>query len=222
MKRVKVVLILMVLGAWLLVGAAVTLVDAVQKDNVRFLWAFGAVVHTAAGPELVAIKRNTTLPSQARLKLLVRLHEMAFIYVLHRDTHGNIQMLFPYSMAMFDGDYRTLKTYDIPPEALWLTLPEAQGQATVYLLASVRRLAQLEKTLSAYLAVPAPQKPDVARRVLDEMHQAKRRYGTLAAREERPIEIAGRRRSLAPDIGALAIEVTAHDFYSRTFTIDYR
>jgi hypothetical protein len=53
---------------------------------------------------------------------------------------------------------------------------------------------QLEEILSAYVSGPVPQKSALAARVLDEIYQAKRRYGSLVAREERPIEIAGRRR----------------------------
>lgn len=221
MKRGVVVSILIGLSALLIGSIAATLTDKAPKHPIRFLWAFGAIVQTADGPELMAIKRNTILPGPAQLKLLVQLHEMAYIYVLHRDARGDLNLLFPYTLALFDGDYQTSKAYPIPPEASGLST-SASGRDTVYLLASATRLTQLEDSLGAYLAEPAPQKSELAARVLDEIDQAKRRYGTLAAREERPIEIAGRRRSLALDIRSIAIDVTAHDFYSRTFTLEHR
>jgi hypothetical protein len=221
MKRGVVGLILIGIGALLLRGPAAVWSDGASKNNIRFLWAFGAIVQTADGPEVMAIKRNTILPGPAQLKLLVQLHEMAYIYVIHRDASGAIRMLFPYRLDLFVLDYQISKAYHITLDAPG-GRALAPGRQTIYLLASTERLANLEDALSAYLAAPAPRQSELAKGVIDEIHQAKRRYGTLVAKEERPIEIAGQRRSLALNLSAVAIDIAAQDFYSRTFTVEYR
>jgi hypothetical protein len=55
---------------------------------------------------------------------------------------------------------------------------------------------------------------------VSEIREVKKRYRQFATLAERPVPIAGNLRG--PDIGDLAVEITAQNFYSKTFTIEHR
>jgi hypothetical protein len=113
---------------------------------------------------------------------------------------------------------------------MWFELDEHTGKEIFYLLASARPLGKLESIYKLYSSSTAPsQKQDLSRQLLSEIRKTKQKRHPLTAVAERPVRLGGSVRGIEKDktgtvhsLDNIAIEIIAHDFYSRTFTIDHR
>jgi hypothetical protein len=181
------------------------------------------------GLEFISIARDATLKTGDRLKLLVELEKKCFIYVIYRSSQGEVALLFPYELRQFADDYITGKKYYIPQGDRWFELDENKGEEKFYLLASAQRLAELETLLEQYMAAEQSQKPALGTQVLAQIRMIKKQHYKLTTAAERPLTIGGCVRGLGkddkaslPDIAAVAVGISADNFFSRTFTIDHR
>lgn len=202
---------LLVSGLWGTVSAT-----AQDEDNVHFLWAFEALVAEGTVTKQVPIKEDTTLKTGDQLKMFIELRKPCFVYVIYHGAQGEVQMLFPYTLQQLSTDYSMSKMYAIPPEDGWFRLNERVGRETFYVVASAQRLTDLEKLLDTYATTAPAEQPQVATNVLAELRNMIRQH-RAAVKPGRPVPIAGNMRR-----GVEGIEITAHDFYSKTFTIEHR
>jgi len=199
------------------------------EDAVSFRWAFGAMVGATDDRRLVAITRDTVLKTGDRLKLLLQLKNRCFVYLFYRTAEDEIYLLFPYKLKLFESDYKTGEKYYIPKGGTWFELDRNVGLETFYLLASAKRLHQLEALYRKYDSVVGEEKKKLAKQLLAEIRMIKRKHRKFATPAERPIAIGGNVRGVVkdekstfPDIDAIASEVSASNFYSKTFTIDHK
>jgi len=213
----------------LLASRGNTLAEQKGEDKVCFRWAFGAMVGSKDDRRLVAITRDTALKMGDRLKLLLQLKNRCFVYLFYRTAEEDIYLLFPYKLQQFESDYKTDKKYYIPKGGTWFELDKNVGLETFYLLASAKRLLQIEALFEKYDSVAGEEKKRLAKRLLAEIRKIKRKHRKLATPAERPIAIGGNVRgtvkdekSTFPDIDPIAFEVSASNFYGKTFTIDHK
>lgn len=199
------------------------------EDAVSFRWAFGAMVGPTDDRRLVAITRDTVLKTGDRLKLLLQLKNRCFVYLFYRTAEDEISLLFPYKLKLFESDYKTGEKYYIPEGKTWFELDKDVGLETFYLLASAKRLHQLEALYRKYDSVAGEEKKKLAKQLLAEIRKIKRKHRKFATLAERPIAIGGNVRGVVkdekstfPDIDAIASEVSASNFYGKTFTIDHK
>jgi len=199
------------------------------EDAVSFRWAFGAMVGATDDRRLVAITRDTVLKTGDRLKLLLQLKNRCFVYLFYRTAEYEICHLFPYKLKLYDTGYKTGEKYYIPEGKTWFELDRNVGLETFYLLASAKRLHQLEALYRKYDSVVGEEKKKLAKQLLAEIRMIKRKHRKFATPAERPIAIGGNVRGVVkdekstfPDIDAIASEVSASNFYSKTFTIDHK
>jgi hypothetical protein len=199
------------------------------EDAVSFRWAFGAMVGSTDDRWLVAITRDTVLKTGDRLKMLIELKNRCFVYLFYRTAENDIHLLFPYSLHLFESDYKTDEKYYIPRGNTWFELDKNVGLETFYLLASAKRLDQIEAQYRAYDSAAGEEKKKLAEKLLTEIRAIKRRHRKLATPAERPIAIGGNVRGESqddqppfPDIDPIASEVSGPNFYSKTFTIDHK
>jgi hypothetical protein len=202
---------------------------AQDKSNVSFEWAFGTLSGSGADAKLVAIARDTTLTSGEELKMMVKLDQECFVYVIHEGPAGEISLKFPYDFKQFTTDYKTGKNYYIPKGRAWFKLDTNAGRETFYLLASTERLLDLEALLGQYKDAGASGKPSVGKEIIAEIRNVRKHYKTFTTFAERPISIGGNVRSLTkdeaarrPDVAQIATEISANNFYGKTFTIDHK
>ena len=200
-----------------------------EKENVCFRWAFGAMVGPVSDRRLVAITRDTSLKTGDRLKMLVELKKKCFVYLIYHSAQDEIHMLFPYKVQQFTLDYETLKKYYIPQNEKWFELDEDAGQETFYLLAAAQRLIGLEALLGKYKSAEAVKKRGFVKQILAEIRKIKKQHRKFTTPAERPVSIGGSVRGVEkdkaihfPDIDPIAAEVSATNFYSRTFTIEHQ
>jgi hypothetical protein len=193
---------------------------AQEEANVHFRWAFGALVGGENPPRLIAITQDTMLKTGDQLKMLVELKKPCFVYVIHHGPQGEVHWLFPVSTPQLEADYQTAKRYDIPPGDAWFKLDEQVGREAFYLLAAAERLTDLEALLSTYATASRSEQSQIATHIVGEIREVRKRYRQFATLAERPVPIAGNLRG--PDVGDLAVEIAAQNFYSKTFTIEHR
>jgi hypothetical protein len=205
--------------------------NAEQKEDkgVVFRWAFGAMVGPENDRELVAITRDTELKTGDQIKMYLELEKKCFVYVFYRGSQDEVQMIFPYSPRQFDTDYKTSTKYYIPQDKKWFKMDENGGTELFYLLASTKRLTELETVYSKYGSADPGQKQALAKQVLAKIREIKKRHRKFAAVAERPVAIGGNVRGInvggaVPcfDVATLAVEISATNFFSRTFTIDHK
>lgn len=207
----------------------ITSVTAQAEENVSFYWAFGAAVKVGNDEKLVPIGRGTPLQTGDRVKMLVLLKKPCFVYVFHHDSQGDVRMLFPYNLQQFSSDYVTEKRYDVPQGNAWFELDEQVGSETFYLLASSKRLNELEDLVSQYASADNAKQSELAPQIVQTIRRVRKRHRNLTIVAERPTPIAGNFRALNQvegtkqdlDIGQLAVDISADTFYSRTFTIEH-
>lgn len=208
---------------------ATTIAAAQEKPNVSFEWAFATLSGAGKDITLVPIVRDTTLQTGDQLKMMVRLKTDCFVYVIHENPAGEISIRFPYDLKQFTADYKTGKNYFIPKARDWFKLDNNTGRETFYLVASGRRLLDLEALLSKYKDATDSKKPAVAKDILAEIRNVRKSFKTFTTLAERPISIGGNVRGLGkdqtgalPDVSQIATEISAHNFYGKTFTIDHK
>ena len=201
-----------------------------ETEKVRFRWAFVALKKGDGGEKLVPVTRDMTLKSGDQLKMYLELEKKCFVYVFYHGSQGELQLLFPYDMSKFTTDYGVSKRYYIPQGKSWLELDKNTGLEKFSLLGSAQRLNELERLYGEYTAAVGPaKKQKLAKQVLDEIKYIKRKHLRLATTPERPVQIAGSLRGIdkdkermQSDLSNMGVEVSATDFYSRTFTIDHQ
>ncbi len=206
-----------------------SLVGAQEKPNVSFEWAFATLSDAGKQPTLVPILRDTTLQTGDQLKMMVRLKTECFVYVIHENPAGEISLKFPYDLKQFTADYKIGKNYYIPKARDWFKLDNNTGREAFYVIASGRRLLDLEVLLSKYKDADVSKKPAVAKDIVAEIRNVRKYYKTFTTLAERPISIGGNVRGLGkepsggfPDVAQTAIEISANNFYGKTFTIDHK
>lgn len=200
-----------------------------EKPNVSFEWAFATLSDAGKEWNLLSISRDTTLQTGDQLKMMVRLKMDCFIYVIHETPSGEISLKFPYDLKQFTTDYRVGKNYYIPKGREWFKLDNNTGRETFYVIASSRRLLDLEALLSKYKDADESKKPAVAKDIVAEIRSVRKHYKTFTTLAERPISIGGNVRGLGkvpgggfPDVAQIATEISANNFYGKTFTIDHK
>lgn len=199
-----------------------------QKPKVHFIWAFGALVGSEQDPDLIAIDRKTVLQSGDQIKFYVELLEDCYVYLFYYSSQGDLILLFPFQGDEDAGQLH--RKYNIPEGDAWFRLDNAVGKEKFYLIASVRRLRALEKRYAEHIRLKqSTAMQSSALGILDEIKKIKQKNRTLTAPAEKPVRLGGNFRGAqkAPetrkyDVFEIAREISAEDFYSRTFTIDHR
>lgn len=205
--------------------------NAEQKEDkgVFFRWAFGAIVGPENDRELVAITRDTELKTGDQIKMYLELEKKCFVYVFYRGSQDEVRMIFPYNARQFDTDYKTSTKYYIPQGKKWFKMDENGGAERFYLLASTKRLTELEAVYGKYGSADPGQKQALSKKVLAKIREIKKRHRKFTTVAERPVAIGGNVRGInvggaVPffDVATLAVEISATNFFSRTFTIDHK
>jgi hypothetical protein len=198
-------------------------------DNVSFLWAFGVIKKTEQGSQFIKITRDTELKSGDQLKMLVKLNKKCFVYVFYYSSQGQLHMLLPYHLNQFSTDYEISKNYYIPQGDFVMELDENVGKEKFYLIASASRLHELENLFDSYDSDEGAKKSEFSANIIEEIKQLRKRHKKFTTEAERPIASTGSIRAHIiseqvglPDLNKLADEVTAKNFFAKTFTIDHK
>ena len=200
---------------------------ASSSTNVDFDWAFG--VYSEKDKKLISVDRDTALKSGDDLKMLINISKECFVYVIHYGPKDEVELLFPYNLQQFKTDYKINKNYYIPEGKSWSTLDQQEGKEVFFIVASNKRIPELEDKLSAYMSAPAGKKTALAKEVVSEVRGVRKRFANYTTVAEKPVTIGGSIRGTGkagdekrPDIATIAKRVTAQNLYTKTITIDHK
>lgn len=200
-----------------------------NNANIEFEWAFGVLGKQGKTFVPIPIRKDTVLKTGDEMKMMVKLKKDCFVYVIYKDSQGEISLLFPYKISQFQTDYVKDKSYYIPKARGWMVLDTNKGKETFFLIASNERLLDLEVKLGDYLSAEQSNKKNLADALITEIRDLRRRNITFATIAEKPLTIGGNIRgtdtvevSRRPDVADIATKIEANNFYSKTFTIDHK
>ncbi|HEY6951716.1 MAG TPA: DUF4384 domain-containing protein [Bacteroidota bacterium] len=199
-----------------------------NDENVLFKWSFGAIV--GKEKKFVAITKDTVLKTGDEMKMYVELKKDCFVYLIYQSSKGEISVLFPNDgFKQFTADYKTGKPYLVPKGRDWYRLDKNVGTETFYLLGSAERLIELEAMIGNYLSADNAKKPDLAKNIITEIRNVRKRYKSVATLAEKPITIGGNVRGVGetqevkrPDVTTIATEISASNFYSKIISIEHQ
>jgi hypothetical protein len=199
-----------------------------SDDNFKFQWAFGAL-KKANGSKFEAVTRDTVLKTGDQIKFFLRVNQNGFVYLIYRSSQGELSVLFPRRFQLLSTEYTVAGNHYIPADDQWFELDEHTGEERFYLLASVKRLTDLEALVNDYESADKAKKPPLAKEILVEIRKLRKQHLKFKTYAERPVNIIGNLRGTeksepagARDIAKFAVEISADTFYSRTFTIDHQ
>lgn len=221
------ILVLVSLGLHPAGGAQSVWAAGADRADIRFRWAFGAIAGGGETPQLRSIAQDTVLKSGDKFKMMVELKKKCFVYVIYRNSQGELSILFPYSPEQFRADYEPSKKYYIPRGDAWFQLDDHAGEETFYLLASDERLDDVEYLFKQYETADAAQKPELAGQLIAEIRNREKQHGNLVANAADPPQGAARGVERAQgrdpsDVATISTEVSSNGFYSKTFTIEHK
>lgn len=123
---------------------------AAGGEPVSFSWAFflkpeGGQVKSLdfAAPESVV--------DGERLRIYLELDEHSFVYLYLYDSKNDLYLVFPPSGSFYNGDFPVGYRAYIPSGHEWFMLDDAKGTERFYLLASNKRLLDLEKLTDRFM-----------------------------------------------------------------------
>jgi hypothetical protein len=199
-----------------------------QETNLQFQWAFGAL-KKANGSEFEAVTRDTVLKTGDQIKFFLNVNQDCFVYLIYRSSQGELSVLFPQRFQLMSTEYTVAGNHYIPADDHWFELDEHTGEERFYLLASVKRLTDLEAFVNDYESADKAKKPTLAKKILDEIRRLRKQHLKFKTYAERPVNIIGNLRGTdkaetvkSHDIAKYAVEISADTFFSRTFTIDHK
>lgn len=228
LNLLKLVLFVFVAAFFMLVlPAGQETLYAGDEEDICFFWAFGAMVGPENNRHLMPVVQDAELRSGDQIKMLIGIEKKCFVYLFFENEKGEILLLFPSAFNQFDCSFSP-KIYYIPDGEMWFELDEDVGLEKFYLLASLKRLASIERLYSDYSTASSSQKKATAKRLLKSIREKLKAHLTLGVSAERALNIGGRVRGLAkstrsgPSIESIAKEICATDFYCKTYTIDHK
>jgi Domain of unknown function (DUF4384) len=200
-----------------------------SDPEVVFRWAFAAVSGQDAQRSMLPVTQDMALKSGDQLKMMVELERRCFVYIFHHNQQDGVKMLFPYALQQFEDDYQPNRRYYIPRGEAWFRLDKNAGREVFYLIASAKRLDELEKAYLRYNSAEPALKAETASALLDQIKELRREHRELTSPAERPVPIGGALRSVEKvedpnrfDIAAFADEVLSSGFVARTYTIEHK
>jgi hypothetical protein len=200
-----------------------------DQGMVKFRWAFGALKQSGSDLKLETVGSRSVLKTGDQLKMMVNLESDCFVYVVHHSSQDTVKLMFPYSLKQISDNYQIHRKYFIPEGDRWFQLDQQVGPETFYLLASTRRLENLERLFLQYESAEPSRRGQINGQVLDEIGSLKKQHRELVAEAERPETIGGVVRGFEkaqgmnpPDVSFIAREISGPGFVVRTFTIDHQ
>jgi Domain of unknown function (DUF4384) len=200
-----------------------------SDPEVVFRWAFAAVSGQDAQRSMLPVTQDMALKSGDQLKMMVELERRCFVYIFHHNQQDGVKMLFPYALQQFEDDYQPNRRYYIPRGEAWFRLDKNAGREVFYLIASAKRLDELEKAYLRYNSAEPALKAETASALLDRIKELRREHRELTSPAERPVPIGGALRSVEKvedpnrfDVAAFADEVLSSGFVARTYTIEHK
>ena len=203
--------------------------DGKDGNKIVFQWAFCVLRKADADQKVSVITRDAALKSGDQIKFFVKPQSPSYLYLIYQSSQGDVSVLYPFRFTQLDGqDTRFGKQY-IPAGSQWFELDEHTGQEKFFLLASTKRLLDLETLVNHYESADKTKKSGQADKITAEIRKLRKRHLKFKTYVEKPVTIIGNLRggeqtesANSKDIADYAVEISTTNFFSRTYTIDHQ
>ena len=200
---------------------------AADRDgSVRFSWAL--IYENEQGIcEPIDYRSNVIrLQSGNKFKIHLKPHSACYIYLLLYDSQKDLFLVFPEDFEAFEGNTRLVRNYELPGVNSWFYLDNNSGTELFYLIASSRRLDQLEQRVVEYLKEHAASRRDRQGEsgkyaVLDEVKRLIKETSYLSDAAEKPVAVAGNFRGIREEHELNGIRVEAAEIYVETIRLQH-
>ena len=219
-------------GLLLVVNSAFVFADqekAQGDSDIIFQWTFGAIKNTDTGPRFETVDRDTTLKTGDQIKFFIKLNKSCFVYLIYQSSQEELSVLFPYRFKLLSKDYQISGNHYIPKGDQWFELDEYAGLEKFYLLASAKRLSELEALINEYESADKTKKHTLSQKIIAEIRSLRKKHLKFKTYAEKPVTIIGSMRGTDKtkavglnDLADHAVEISASNFFSRTYTIDHQ
>jgi DNA-directed RNA polymerase subunit H (RpoH/RPB5) len=202
------------------------------ENTVSFSYAF---IYQEESDKIKAIDPTvlfTDLKTGDKVKIYLESHTHTHLYLFLLDSRKELFLLFPDNFFMrpatlnfFGTDYSVHTKYFIPSTNSWLVLDNRTGVEEFYLVASKKRLLNLEKSIKEYYALFIKKQKDTImikekqQQVLDELRELRKQYSSFVGFNEKPVSVTGEFRGVSEEMEFTANRVAAQDFYAKTIRI---
>lgn len=221
-RRALAVLVLLVLAA--LWGQPASAGD--RSGSVLFSWALVCQSEAGVGKAVNYQKNVIRLEAGDRFKIHLQPSKSCYIYLYLHDAQKNLFLVFPDDFEHFDQGSRITRNYELPGVNSWFYLDEAGGVELFYLIASSRRLEELERSTQRYLEGSRAQMDDlkavaVKHEVLDEIRRLIKETSYLSDASEKPVAVAGDFRGIREEHGLNGVRIETTEIYVKTIRLQH-
>ena len=120
-------------------------------ELVSFSWAF--FLKPAGGPvKSLDFETPEPVAGGELLRIYLELHGQSFVYLYLFDSREDLYLVFPPNGTFYNGDVPADYKFYIPSGHEWFSLDNLKGTERFYLLASSKRLIELEELTDRFLA----------------------------------------------------------------------
>lgn len=199
-----------------------------EPPGVEFTWALAAFRGVGLDGSWIAIvdddsaREGNRLAPGDNLKMMVELLRPGFVYVLRQDGQDRLSLLFPSKLPHPAAAAEPGTRHFIPAEGAWLDRKGVAGEETIYVVASDRRLDDLDQLVPRYLAAETDAaREELLEKTLDRIAELQAQHAKLGRPIRKPASIGGAIRGVtrAHEIVKHAEDITAGGFFSATYTI---
>lgn len=187
MKSFKYFKVLVLSGLFLISSNIAFGQNMEKKDMLSFHWAF---FHKKLDGSLNVIdfSKRPVVKEGEFLRIYLRPEKNAFIYLYMFDAQKNLTLVFPTDVDFFNKDYEAGKEYMLPSNGKWFVMGKRKGIEQFYLLASTKRLTELEDLTKEYIKSPNDELKAI---ILEHIKTVNRTYSSLSSPTERKVAIVG-------------------------------
>jgi len=204
-----------ILLALVVLFAMQTLCWAESKSTISFSW---ALLYCNKGGTISSmdVAKNLSVYSGDSLRIMIKPKD-AYVYLFYQDSSGDLSLIYP--IPVYNHKIGTLSY--VPSEKEWYEFDRNKGTETLYLLASKKRLLDLEQITKKYLDAQAKDKGDLESSVLAEIKNIRKANSSFTTSAEKSVSVIGSFRG-KPSSEVLATEITAESFYGKTIRIEHK
>lgn len=199
------------------------------QKPVSFAWTIAAQIEKGPVRRIIPVKSKTTLRSGDQVKMYLKIEEKCFVYVVYQSSSNELLLLFPERKDILDSSSPLYGTHYLPSTDRWYKLDNHTGFERFHLIASSRRLSNLENLLAAYGNASAEMKFQLRDEIISMIKELSRHSNQLTITAEKPIRISGNMRSNQTikisgfdDIKPQLVEVGKGKIFIKTYTINHK
>jgi len=198
-------------------------------NKIVFQWAFCALQKADADQKPGVISRDTALKSGDQIKFFIKPESPCYLYLIYQSSQRELSVLYPARFNQLDAEGTVSGKQYIPDGNQWFELDEHTGQEKFFLLASIKRLVDLETLVNRYESADKTKKSALADKITVEIRNLRKQHLKFKTYAEKPVTIIGNLRGgeqtvsvHTKDVADYAVEISTTTFFSRTYTIDHQ